>query len=69
MSSLADYVWPSACPKCDARLGTLDRLALQARRLGTVSALASGNGPGRSSDPRKCDWCDKPTGAPKVGRG
>ena len=63
---MLDYLWPSSCPQCRARLSTLDRIALQARRLGTLSNLLNGKGLGRRSDLRKCDWCDKPTSARKV---
>ena len=63
MSAFLTYLWPSACPVCNARLGTLDRLSLQARRLGALATLSKGKLPGRQTDPRRCDWCHNPTGA------
>ena len=66
MAHVLAYIWPHACPRCDARLGVLDRILLQFRRLAAVATLARGRMPSGNRDLRKCDWCHNSTGAPKA---
>lgn len=70
MSNLASRaLWPKACPRCHARLNTLDRTLLLMRHGLSVASMFGGPKPNRSDDLRKCSWCDKPNGAPKAPRG
>lgn len=68
MSNALAYLWPHACPRCNAEMGVLDRIVLQFRRLAGLATLFKGRLPSGNRDLRKCDWCHKPTGARKVAR-
>ncbi len=67
MSAL-DYIWPDACPECDARMGVLDNILLQMRRLLTLGSFFGGKGAGENRHLNKCDWCHQSNSAPKLRR-
>lgn len=66
MSAVTEHLRPAACPECDARLNTPDRVVLQFQRLAAVASLAKGRSPSRSGNLRTCDGCGKPNGARKA---
>ena len=61
---LKSYLWPDECPRCHKKMGLLDKVVRMMTTVANVVTFASGKGGGeKTSDPRKCDFCGKSSGA------